>query len=910
MFVSGAEPPAVVSSVLDEVRRGGRASLLLEGVRGAGKTTLLEATAQRARGLGLDVVRLPVPSQERDTGPRRQRGTDVEVCDRWFDRPAGKPPCDGRLVVLADDLHRLDTASLHCLSHLLTRLDHGPVGVVATAAHGDYGRDPGAFSEAVSRFRRRAELRPLSRAAVAESATRVLGQRCRRGFAEECLRHTGGNPLYLRLLLEELRIRGVAPVDASVGDLRSAAVPAIADVLPVRGPGFEPEATAVVDAVALLQPHAEVDLVAQFVRLDDLWVADTLDRLLRQRFLTRGGAGYELDPPVVRAAVLARTSAAARDEGHTRAAELLYAQGADAEVVAAHLLRIERHGLACWACRVLHECAVNAVARGERDEADWYLRHAFEQCTGQCRADILCELGKLALGARPDAAPGYLSEALWYCASPRERAEIRNALANSLFLSGDIGAARRVLQDGVAEAEPSDVRSAGVLREELRLFTTLAGAVPTPGGISAVEGARGPGGSLAGRGALVNAALHRYWRGHDRGESARLAERAIEHEPQNHVATLAVPLLLLARAGETDSALRACLRTVDEARARGAVLVEASALAVRAEIAYRAGDLDECRQDAAAALTTLLARHPVGHPLELGIAMGALTGALLEAGEAAEAQRWLDRSGMNGPIPDRVAFHGLLVQRGRLRTELGDREAGLADLRECGRRMGRSGPHNPTAARWRSELALVVARDGGHAEAVALAGIELDQARKWGAPEEIGHALRASAAVGSGAEREARLTESVEVLAASSARVACAHSLCDLGVLLRELGRWKESRSRLRAALALAERCGATVLADRATRELVTSGGRLRRVTEIGVEALTAAEIRVAAMAAEGRSNRQIAEALYVSRRTVETHLSRVYQKLDIPGRFALDGAVLAGLAQEEAEGPAAVGAG
>ncbi|CAM02177.1 regulatory LuxR family protein [Saccharopolyspora erythraea NRRL 2338] len=910
MFFPGAEPSAAVSAVLDEVRRGGRASLLLEGVRGAGKTTLLEAAAERARGLGLDVVRLPVPTEERDAGRRGRRGTDVEA----FDPPAGKPLRDGRLVVLADDLHRMDTAALHCLSHLLTRHDHGSVAVVATAAHGDYGRDPSAFNDAVARFRRRAELRPLTRAAVAETATRVLGQRCRRGFAEECLRHTGGNPLYLRLLLEELRIRGVAPVDGSVGDLTSAAVPAIADVLPVRGPGFEPEAVAVVNAVALLQPNAAVDLVAQLVRLDDLWVADTLDRLLRQRFLTRRGAGYELDPPVVRAAVLARMSADARDEGHTRAAELLYAQGADAEVVAAHLLRIQRRGMACWACRVLRECAVNAIARGDGEEADRYLQHALEQCTGQCRADILRELGKLALGARPDAAPGYLSEALWHCASPRERAEIRGALANSLYLSGDVGAATRVLQDGVAEAEPSDVHGAAALREELRLFTTLAGraesVAPASGDNSAVAGEPGPGGSSAGRGALVNAALHRYWRGHDRGESARLAERAIEHGPQDHVATLAVPLLLLARAGENDAALRACRRTVDEARARGAVLVEASALAVRAEIAYRAGELDECRQDAVAALTTLLARHPAGHPPELGVALDALTGALLEAGEGAEAQRWLDRAGMNGRIPDRMAFHGLLAQRGRLRIELGDREAGMADLRECGRRM-RSGPHNPTAARWRSELALAVARAGGHAEAVELAETELEQARKWGAPEEIGRALRASAAVVSGAEREARLAEAVEVLAASSARVAWAHALCDLGVVLRELGRWKESRSRLRAALALAERCGAAVLAGRATRELVTSGARLRRVTEIGVEALTAAEIRVAVMAAEGRSNRQIAEELYVSRRTVETHLSRVYQKLDIPGRFALDSAVLAGLVQEDAaEGPAALGTG
>lgn len=92
----------------------------------------------------------------------------------------------------------------------------------------------------------------------------------------------------------------------------------------------------------------------------------------------------------------------------------------------------------------------------------------------------------------------------------------------------------------------------------------------------------------------------------------------------------------------------------------------------------------------------------------------------------------------------------------------------------------------------------------------------------------------------------------------------------------------------LRRALDLATSCGATALATRARNELGALGVRPRREPASGLGSLTAAELRVARMAAAGQTNRDIAQALFVSLRTVETHLTHAYRKLEIPSRAEL----------------------
>jgi DNA-binding CsgD family transcriptional regulator len=107
-------------------------------------------------------------------------------------------------------------------------------------------------------------------------------------------------------------------------------------------------------------------------------------------------------------------------------------------------------------------------------------------------------------------------------------------------------------------------------------------------------------------------------------------------------------------------------------------------------------------------------------------------------------------------------------------------------------------------------------------------------------------------------------------------------------VLVRATGRRAEARAMLREALDVAHRAGAAPLADLAEAELRATGAKPRRVALSGVEALTASERRVAELAGDGLTNREIAQALFVTMRTVEGHLTRVFAKLALSSRDEL----------------------
>ncbi len=113
-----------------------------------------------------------------------------------------------------------------------------------------------------------------------------------------------------------------------------------------------------------------------------------------------------------------------------------------------------------------------------------------------------------------------------------------------------------------------------------------------------------------------------------------------------------------------------------------------------------------------------------------------------------------------------------------------------------------------------------------------------------------------------------------------------AQTLIDYGSFLRRTGRSVEARSHLAEAVALSERAGAVWLASRAGSELAVAGGRRRRHRD--PESLTPQELRVARLAAAGRTNREIAGHLYLSIKTVETHLQQVYAKRGIRSRRQL----------------------
>jgi DNA-binding CsgD family transcriptional regulator len=226
--------------------------------------------------------------------------------------------------------------------------------------------------------------------------------------------------------------------------------------------------------------------------------------------------------------------------------------------------------------------------------------------------------------------------------------------------------------------------------------------------------------------------------------------------------------------------------------------------------------------------------------------------------------------------------------RGWLKAVLDDLEGGLAELLACGERELEWGVGTPEILNWRSAAAEVCLRLGRLEQARSLADEEVSLARSIGAPRAIGVALRAAALAASGARRIELLRDAVASLEASQGALELARTRVDLGAALVRAGQRDEARGLLRAGQEGAVACGATPLVERAHRELLATGARPRRAAAAGRDGLTPSELRVTEMAAAGQTNREIAQALFVTEKTVETHLGRAFMKLGVRSRKQL----------------------
>jgi DNA-binding NarL/FixJ family response regulator len=219
---------------------------------------------------------------------------------------------------------------------------------------------------------------------------------------------------------------------------------------------------------------------------------------------------------------------------------------------------------------------------------------------------------------------------------------------------------------------------------------------------------------------------------------------------------------------------------------------------------------------------------------------------------------------------------------------------------ECGKVSVSWGSGNPSTVPWRSDAALALARAGDRERARQLTAEELALAEAFGAKRAIGVAQRALALVSDDVSTLPTLEQAVATLAESPAAFDLAVATVDLAAAQRRAGQRSAARASATHAQELAMSCGATVLARRARDEALAAGARPRRVALRGVNALTASELRVARLAAERNTNREIAEELFVTVKTVEMHLANVYAKLGIRSRTQLADALRAGSESSE----------
>ena len=845
-----------------------------------GPAALAGAAAPAAPVLGaLDGVAAP---DSAGTGPRDQAGVASFAALHGLFWLGSNLAAEQPLLLAVDDLHWCDRPSLRFLAYLARRLEGLPILLATTVRSGEPGSDPTLLAEiALDPGAQALQPRPLSRDGAAALVRGRLGEWAESEFCDACHAATGGNPLLLRQLLRALEAERVDPVAGNVGVVRAVGPRAASSTVLVRLGRLPGDAVAVARAVSVLGEHAELPAVAALAGLEEQAVAAATGELARAEIL-RPDPPLGFVHPLVRDAVYRELPPGERALLHERAAVLLRDAGAPSEQVAAQLLEAPRRGEA-WVIDALEAAGAIAMRRGAADSAVALLRRALEEppAAGR-RAQVLVGLGTAEALTSGPAAADHLQEAYELIEAPLLRAQVADGLARVLIFTGRSPEAAEVARAARAALPPGEDELEEML-EALELATNYLGGI-TPAMPERVAAHRRSGAPAP---LLAMAAVDWAYRGGEAGVCCALALEALERgnliERENGVFSISA-ILALALA-DRDDAIAWWDASLEAAHRNGSLFAVASvhlfygmALLWRGDLAGAAEMLSEGQGE--------FRSWGFGETGQVYLD-AHLCRVALERADLAAARRALEQSEPTYVSSDDVRYrlgaeHELLIAEGRL-------DEALAVSDELERRFGAY--VSPVAGRWRSHRALVLDRLGRHEEALALASFELAQARRWGAPGVIGHALRVRGTLrGDLADLEA----AVRVLDGSAARLDLAKALFAWGGALRRDRRPAEAREPLRRALELAAACDAPGLAEQVRSELYAAGARPRSDAVAGVAALTASERRVADLAAGGATNRDIAQALFVTPKTVEVHLSNAYRKLGIRSRREL-GAALAG---------------
>jgi DNA-binding CsgD family transcriptional regulator len=786
------------------------------------------------------------------------------------------------LLLAIDDVRWCDAPSLRYLAYLVRRLEGLPTLIVC----GLRPTDPPSTDEALIAELLHDPLTTVIRPAplTKTAAREIVGNAGDEEFIAACHEASGGNPLLLRALAGEIAAERIAPVRANAERVRALGPGAVGGLVQLMLSRLPPQAGRLARAVSLLGDGAELRHAAELAGVDDSVAAEAADALARTEII-RQGQTLGFVHPMVAAAVSSDIAPLEREQGHLAAARILRAARAAPERIAAHLLIVPPSGDP-EAVRVLREAAGRALRQATPDVAASYLRRALDEPpTQEQRAMVLVELGEAEVMVQGPLAVEHLEEAYAHLTDPIARARVAALLGRALFFTGRIPDAVRLFLDAMEAAPPDavDLRDrmlGGVLIEAINdpdLRTRVG--VPQFDRLRGEDLSRGVGGRT-----LLSVLAFEDARS-GRTDAATSAERAIralaDRDLYTANAAYAAAVVTLALA-DRDEAVWACEEIAADATSRGSVVQHASGKTWRSLAVLARGSLAEAEADAREAIE---ASRQLGFTVALPYAISFRADALIEMGRTAEAAAALDVLGRNVESVPNGHFQWPGAARARLliaQRHFHEALTQIEAVRQCFERLDGV---NPAVLPWRSMQAeALIALERGE-EGAALAAEEVDLARGWGAPLALGRALRVK---GLAAGDEAALRDSVEVLDGSAARLELARSLVELGAMLRRTNRRAESRESLRRGLELAHLCGAVPIEERAREELAATGARPRSVMLSGYDSLTPSERRVARMAADGLTNRDIAQTLFVTPKTVEVHLSNSYRKLSISSRSEL----------------------
>ncbi len=795
-------------------------------------------------------------------------------------------------LLAIDDLHWADIPSLRWLLYLTRRLDGVPLLVAAaTRPPEGEGRDPTLVAELIADSEAAAiRLEPLGRGSIAVLARELHGLEPDEAFCAALETATGGNPLFVGAVLDAVAREGTSPTAEQVPRLLEIGAQGVSRAVGLRLARLQPEALALLRAASVLGDGIELRHAAALASVDARELGPAAAVLVRLDLLRREDP-LEFFHPVVRSAVYETLDVVERGAAHRVAAELLLEAGAQPESAAGHLLRVAP-GADSFVVSTLRQAAERSLAQGAVEAAVGYLSRALdEQTDPAARADVLVELGLAERRTNGPAAADHLRAGLELLADPSRRGAVALEFGRALSFTDRIGDALAVFEQALEEVD----RERDPDLYELLLAELISSAWWDAQTYPIAEAAIGEldlgalHGGLGSEILLGTMAHYEYQVGLDRELAVELARRALA--PGNLLASGSIAFyyaaMVLPQSGLLDEAVSIFEQAVAQARRRGDIFNIAFMLTFRGYCQTRRGDLRAAVADLREA-TDLCVAH--GMLFAWPYTIGFLALALLEQGEADEAARVIDQGDFPEQLPvGQVSLVWFRLSRGRLRIETGSPERGVEELRQVGETVRLVPFDNPSSVPWRSWAAEGLRRLDRNEEARALAAEELVLARRWGDPYAIGASLRVLGLVEGGTAGIGLLREAVERLAGSEARLEHARAIVDLGAALRRANQRTEARELLREGVELARSVGAFGLAERANEEIAATGARPRKILQTGLDALTASERRVAQLAADGMSNREIAQTLFVTIKTVEVHLSSAYRKLEISSRAQLD---------------------
>lgn len=785
-------------------------------------------------------------------------------------------------LLLLDDAHWADLRSLHALRFATRRLEEQSVVTVITYRPSRDGERTDPLRQlSLVKASRRLLLSPLGPEAVLEMARFVLGAEPDETFVHELQRVTGGNPFLVTELLAQARMEGSA--SGSI-ELTGQVPDRVTQSVQQRITACGDSAVRLAEAVAILGEGYLRD-VARLASLDLAEAGVAADRLAAVHVLTVGRR-LRFSHPLLRQAVVDRIPHSQRRLAHDKAGRVLADVGAPPEEIVAHLVNAPEQADP-WIVEMLVAEAMREQARGSPETAEPLLARARDEPPPPSnRFHVTSELARVRAQTGHPEVISTARQALELASDPSEHATATLHLIRTIGIYRGFRSASSLLAEVKVSVGSVDPELALQLEAELLGLVRLDGESYQQAVFRLEELApraipARPSSVLL----LANLAMSALERNEHPSKIAQLAELALSHgwliTEGNLQLLYAVATLIWI--DKLDAAARACGQIDEEARKRGSVSLSALLYGLRAQLNLRRGSVSDAVADARVCAELAFS----GAPTEgTAYARAHLADALMERAEWDEADRVLA-----DPVPEERADLNpyYLNSRGQSSQARHDPAAALRNFTACGNALARrGGVDTPTIFPWRSHAAQAHMHLGDQDRARELAEEELELAETGRVPGAIGEVMTTLGMIEGGSEGERRIRAALDVLEESPRLLVRIRALTELGSMIRRQGRPAEARPILKSALDLAHRQGAVAREQRAHEELVLAGSRPRRSALTGVDALTPSERRVAQLVGKGLTNREIADTLFVSPRTISTHLTHIYQKLDTDDRDEL----------------------